>query len=132
MWRRTSRRAVSDASFAHEPRIYFGEGAKDDYVLTNVRGLKEFDHVTDQDWMDFAMPAELRGRHSGGFDLEAHHVCVPHEDLTAFLFSTYIDHQQTRVHILRTPMLRAQSSRHSCSSSPTTMRSSRTGMCSGW
>ncbi len=30
------------------------------------------------------------------------------KDLTAFLFSSYIDHDQTRVHIRRTPMLRAQ------------------------
>jgi uncharacterized membrane protein (UPF0182 family) len=28
---------VTDAAFEHEPRIYFGEGAKDDYVLTNIR-----------------------------------------------------------------------------------------------
>ncbi len=37
---------AADPAFAHEPRIYFGEGAKDDYVLTNVRNLKEFDHAT--------------------------------------------------------------------------------------
>jgi hypothetical protein len=30
-------------------------------------------------------------------------------DLTAFLFSRYIDHDQTRVHIRRTPMMRARS-----------------------
>ncbi len=30
------------------------------------------------------------------------------KDLTAFLFSRYIDYEQTRVHIRRTPMIRAQ------------------------
>ncbi len=101
--------AVSDASFEHEPRIYFGEGAKDDYVLTNVRGLKEFDHVTDQDWMDFAMPAELAAGIPVNSIWKRIMFAFHTKDLTAFLFSAYIDHQQTRVHIRRTPMLRAQS-----------------------
>lgn len=100
---------VSDPAFEHEPRIYFGEGAKDDYVLTNVRGLKEFDRVTDQATLDFAMPADL----ASGIRIDslwkrvmfAFHT----RDLTAFLFSNYIDHGQTRVHLRRTPMLRAHS-----------------------
>ena len=101
--------AVSDASFEHEPRIYFGEGAKDDYVLTNVKGLKEFDRVTDQDWLDFAMPKDL----PAGIPVDSwwkRTVFAFHtKDLTAFLFSDYIDEGETRVHIRRTPMLRAQS-----------------------
>jgi uncharacterized protein len=99
---------VSDPAFAHEPRIYFGEGAKDDYVLTNVRGLKEFDRVTEQSWLDFEMPSDL----AAGIRVDslwkrmmfAFHT----KDLTAFLFSTYIDEAQTRVHIHRTPMSRAR------------------------
>jgi uncharacterized membrane protein (UPF0182 family) len=100
--------AVTQPVFEHEPRIYFGEGAKDDYVLTNVRGLKEFDRVTDQGWLDVAMPADL----PAGIRLDSvwkRLVFAFHtKDLTAFLFSSYIDHTQTRVHVHRTPMLRAR------------------------
>jgi uncharacterized protein len=100
---------VTNAAFEHEPRIYFGEGAKDDYVLTNIRGLKEFDRVTDQDWVDFAMPPEL----AAGIRVDSWWKRIMFafntKDLTAFLFSDYIDESQTRVHIRRTPMLRSQS-----------------------
>ena len=100
---------VSHPAFDHEPRIYFGEGAKDDYVLTNVRGLKEFDRVTDQEWVDFAMPHDL----AAGINVDSLWKRVMFalhtKDLTAFLFSDYIDEAQTRVHIRRTPMLRAHS-----------------------
>lgn len=100
---------TSDATFAHEPRIYFGEGAKDDYVLTNVRGLKEFDHATAQFRQDFAMPSDLRaGIHIDSL-LKRLMFAFSTRDLTAFLFSSYIDHDATRVHIRRTPILRARS-----------------------
>ena len=65
---RRFRPRVTDPVFEYEPRIYFGEGAKDDYVLTNVRGLKEFDHVTDSP-QEFAhaggSPAGIRWTRSG-------------------------------------------------------------------
>jgi uncharacterized membrane protein (UPF0182 family) len=98
---------VTDPVFEHEPRIYFGEGAKDDYVLTNVRGQKEFDHVTPQFRREFAMPPDV----PSGIRMDSYWkrfiFAVHTKDLTAFLFSRYIDHDQTRVHIRRTPMIRA-------------------------
>jgi uncharacterized membrane protein (UPF0182 family) len=100
---------VADPALAHEPRIYFGEGAKDDYVLTNVRGLKEFDHATPQFRQDFAMPTDLRAGIRIDSLWKRLMFAVSTRDLTAFLFSSYIDHDQTRVHIRRTPILRAQS-----------------------
>jgi uncharacterized protein len=100
---------VTDVAFEHEPRIYFGEGAKDDYVLTNIRGLKEFDRVTAQEWLDFAMPRDVpSGIHVDSL-WKRIIFAFNTKDLTAFLFSDYIDESQTRVHIRRTPMLRAQS-----------------------
>ncbi len=100
---------VTDPVFEHEPRIYFGEGAKDDYVLTNVRGLQEFDHATAQFRQEIAMPESL----NAGIRVDSFWkrvIFAAHTgDLTAFLFSNYIDHAKTRVHIRRTPMLRAQS-----------------------
>ncbi|HEX9709488.1 MAG TPA: UPF0182 family protein, partial [Candidatus Thermoplasmatota archaeon] len=39
---------ASEPRFDVEPRVYVGEGARDDYILTNVRGLRELDHATDQ------------------------------------------------------------------------------------
>lgn len=38
----------SHTMFEAEPRIYIGEGMKDDYILTNIRYMKEFDYATDQ------------------------------------------------------------------------------------
>ena len=100
---------VGDPAFEHEPRIYFGEGAKDDYVLTNVRGLKEFDRVTDQAVVEFAMPIDLPSGIRVDSVWKRLMLAFHTKDLTAFLFSDYIDHGQTRVHIRRAPMLRAQS-----------------------
>ena len=100
---------IADPAFAHEPRIYFGEGAKDDYVLTNVRGLQELDHPTPQFRQEIAMPENL-GAGIRVDSLWKRAVLAGYTgDLTAFLFSDYIDHAQTRVHIRRTPMLRAAS-----------------------
>ena len=100
-------RAASPA-FEHEPRIYFGEGAKDDYVLTNVRGLEEFDHATAQFREEFAMPADLGAGIRVDSIWKRVMLAFHTRDLTAFLFSRYIDPARTRVHIRRTPMLRAQ------------------------
>ena len=97
------------AAFEHEPRIYFGEGAKDDYILTNIRGLREFDYATDQARAEFVYPAELRD----GIVLDSWFkravFALYTRDVTAFLFSRYIETGRTRVHIHRTPMLRVSS-----------------------
>jgi uncharacterized membrane protein (UPF0182 family) len=98
---------VTDPAFEYEPRIYFGEGAKDDYVLTNVRGLKEFDHATEQSREEIAMPADLKAGIRVDSVLKRIMFAFHTKDLTAFLFSGYIDHAKTRVHIRRTPMIRA-------------------------
>jgi uncharacterized membrane protein (UPF0182 family) len=100
---------VTDPAFEYEPRIYFGEGAKDDYVLTNVRGLKEFDHATAQSREEIAMPGDLKAGIRVDSVLKRVMFAFETKDLTAFLFSGYIDHDQTRVHIRRTPMIRASS-----------------------
>ena len=98
---------IEDSVFAHEPRIYFGEGLKDDYVLTNVRGLQEFDFATEQFREVFTYPAH----HPDGIEVNSWFrrlvFAVYSRDLTAFLFSRYIDHDRTRVHIRRTPLSRA-------------------------
>ena len=99
---------VADPRFEHEPRIYFGEGAKDDYVLTNVRNLKEFDHASAQSREEFAMPADLQAGIRVDSIWKRIVFAFYTKDLTAFLFSGYIDHDQTRVHVRRTPMIRAQ------------------------
>ncbi|MCH7823707.1 MAG: UPF0182 family protein [Acidobacteria bacterium] len=100
---------LEDPVFEHEPRVYFGEGAKDDYVLTNVRGLKEFDYATDQSRAEFVYPEGLQD----GIGLDSFFkrlVFALHtKDVTAFLFSRYIEPDKTRVHIRRTPMRRASS-----------------------
>lgn len=100
---------IADSAFEHEPRVYFGEGARDDYVLTNVRGLKEFDHATEQSRVEAAMPKDLKAGIRVDSLLKRVMFAFETKDLTAFLFSGYIDHDQTRVHIRRTPMIRASS-----------------------
>lgn len=100
---------VSDPAFEHEPRIYFGEGAKDDYVLTNVRDLREFDYATAQSREEFSLPSTL----ASGIRVDSLWKRIMFAfhtgDVTAFLFSRYIDEARTRVHIRRTPMIRASS-----------------------
>ena len=94
-------------AFEHEPRIYFGEGMKDDYVLTNVRGLSEFDYATEQSREEFVLPEDVPGgiRVDGLFRRVVFALYTG--DLTAFLFSRYIDPERTRVHVRRTPISRA-------------------------
>lgn len=91
---------------APEPRIYFGEGLKDDYVLTNIRHLDELDYPDAQ----FRVTGEFPATVAAGIPVDgvwkrlmlAFHTV----DFTAFLFSSFIDHEQTRVHLYRTPMRR--------------------------
>ncbi len=96
-------------AFDHEPRIYFGEGAKDDYVLTNIRNLKEFDYATEQSRTEFVYPADLKDGIPISSVFRRLIFAMHTKDVTAFLFSRYIDQDKTRVHIRRTPVLRANS-----------------------
>jgi len=90
-----------------EPRVYYGEGLKDDYILTNVRHLEELDRPDDQFRVTGQFPPEV----SAGIRVDGvwkRVILALHtQDLTAFLFSSFIDHGRTRVHLYRTPMRRA-------------------------
>lgn len=96
-------------AFDHEPRIYFGEGAKDDYVLTNVKYLKEFDYATEQGRREFAFPEDLIDGLPVSSIFRRVIFALNTKDVTAFLFSRYIDYKKTRVHVRRTPITRAKS-----------------------
>ena len=89
-----------------EPRIYYGEGMKDDYVLTNIRHLEELDYPDDQ----FRVTGQFPPEASAGIPVDSlwkRVVLALHtRDVTAFLFSSFIDHRRTRVHVYRTPMRR--------------------------
>lgn len=89
-----------------EARIYYGEGTKDDYILTNIRHLRELDYPDAQ----FRVTGEFPPSVTAGIPVDgvwkrlilAFHT----KDLTAFLFSSFIDHSRTRMHVYRTPMRR--------------------------
>lgn len=97
---------VTNQALEHEPRVYFGEGAKDEYVLTNVRYLREFDYATEQAREEFTFPEGL----TDGIRIDSLFkrlvFAAYTKDVTAFLFSRYIDQARTRVHIRRTPIAR--------------------------
>ncbi len=94
--------------FEHEPRIYFGEGTKDDYVLTNIKYMKEFDYATAQGREEFTFPEDLIDGLPVSSVLRRLIFALHTKDVTAFLFSRYIDHDRTRVHVRRTPVTRAR------------------------
>ncbi|UCC39662.1 MAG: UPF0182 family protein [Candidatus Aminicenantes bacterium] len=96
-------------AFDHEPRIYFGEGTKDDYVLTNIKYLKEFDYATAQNRQEFTFPDNLIDGLPVSSVFHRLIFALYSKDVTAFLFSRYIDHEKTRVHIRRTPITRVDS-----------------------
>ncbi len=100
---------IDHAAFEHEPRIYFGEGLKDDYVLTKARGIREFDYATEQSREEFSYPENMRDGIPVNSWFRRLVFAVYTGDITAFLFSRYIDHDSTRVHIRRTPITRAAS-----------------------
>jgi uncharacterized membrane protein (UPF0182 family) len=91
---------------APEPRIYYGEGLRDDYILTNIRHLDELDYPDEQFRVTGEFPADVAAgiRVDGLWKrvMLAFHT----KDVTAFLFSSFIDHDRTRVHLYRTPMRR--------------------------
>jgi uncharacterized membrane protein (UPF0182 family) len=100
---------VAHPELEHEPRIYFGEGAKDDYVLTNIRGLQEFDYATEQGRKEFTFPDDLIDGLPVNSLFDRLVFAIHTKDVTAFLFSRYIDYEKTRVHIRRTPITRISS-----------------------
>jgi uncharacterized membrane protein (UPF0182 family) len=99
---------ADEAALTHEPRIYIGEGMKDEYVLTHARGLREFDYATPQSRAEVSTP----GTGQDGILLDSWlkrvAFAIYTRDFTAFLFSRYIDMNATRVHIRRTPISRAR------------------------
>jgi hypothetical protein len=97
---------ASHPMFEAEPRIYFGEGAKDDYILTNIRYLKEFDHATNQSREEYVYPPEVKSGIPVDSFFKRLVLALDTKDITAFLFSRFIDNNRTRVHIYRTPMQR--------------------------
>jgi len=101
--------AIDHPAFEHEPRIYFGEGFRDDYILTNVRGLREFDYASEQLRDEFAYPKTLRDGIPVNSWFRRLVFALYTGDFTAFLFSRYINYDSTRVHIRRTPISRAAS-----------------------
>ncbi len=62
-----------------EPRIYYGEGMKDDYILTNIRHLKELDYPDDQFRVTGEFSAGRCRRHPRRRRLEAGDLRAPHE-----------------------------------------------------
>jgi hypothetical protein len=89
-----------------EPRVYYGEAMKDDYVLTNIRHLEELDYPDEQFRVTGAFP-DGEGVGIAVDGLWKRLMLAAHtKDVTAFLFSSFIDHDRTRVHVYRTPMRR--------------------------
>jgi uncharacterized membrane protein (UPF0182 family) len=91
-----------------EPRIYYGEGMKDDYVLTNIRHLAELDYPDAQFRVAGEFPRDVEAGIPVDGVLKRVMLALHTKDLTAFLFSSFIDHDRTRVHVHRTPMRRIQ------------------------
>ncbi|MFQ5928860.1 MAG: UPF0182 family protein, partial [Acidobacteriota bacterium] len=80
---------VMHPAFEHEPRIYFGEGARDDYVLTGIRYLKEFDYATEQERQEFIYPEHLKDGIAVNSWFKRLIFALYTKDVTAFLFSRY-------------------------------------------
>jgi uncharacterized membrane protein (UPF0182 family) len=95
-----------DPSLDVEPRIYFGEGAKDDYILTGVRHLKEFDYATGQARREFVYAPDRNLGIPVDSVLKRLFLALDTGDFNRFLFSSFIDHRETRAHFFRTPIQR--------------------------
>jgi uncharacterized membrane protein (UPF0182 family) len=89
-----------------EPRIYYGEGMKDDYILTNIRHLEELDYPDSQFRVAGEFPPDVEAGIPVDGIVKRVILALHTRDLTAFLFSSFIDHDRTRVHLYRTPMRR--------------------------
>ena len=99
---------ATDPVFEAEPRIYFGEGAKDDYILTNIRHLKEFDHATRQFRSESVHAPDIERGIPVDSLLKGLFLGLHTGDFNEFLFSKFIDRQRTRAHLYRTPIQRVR------------------------
>jgi uncharacterized membrane protein (UPF0182 family) len=95
-------------TLASEPRIYFGEGAKDDYILTDIHDLKELDYATNQSRAESVHTAEARGGIAVDSAIKRVVLALYTADVNQFLFSRFIDPARTRAHFYRTPMQRVR------------------------
>ena len=97
---------AADPSFDVAPRISFGEGAKDDYILTGVRHLRELDYATRQ----FRSEAVYDPPQQTGIAVDSVFkriiLALYTGDLNEFLFSDFIDARRTRAQLFRTPIQR--------------------------
>jgi uncharacterized membrane protein (UPF0182 family) len=98
---------VADPQFATaEQRIYYGEGMKDDYIVTGIRYLQELDYPDAQ----FRVTGEFPPEVAAGIPIDGIFkrlvLGLQTRDVTTFLFSRFIDHTRSRVHLYRTPMRR--------------------------
>jgi len=94
--------------FETEPRIYFGEGAKDDYILTDVHHLKEFDYATGQSRREVVYAPNQNLGIPVDSILKRLFLALDTGDFNRFLFSEFIDHERTRAHLFRTPIERTR------------------------
>jgi uncharacterized protein len=90
-----------------EPRVYYGEGLKDDYIITNIRHLEELDYPTAEFRETSHFPRDVQAGIAVDGVWKRLMLAFHTKDVTAFLFSSFIDHTRTRVHLYRTPMRRA-------------------------
>ena len=100
-------KTVSPELAVAEPRVYYGEGMKDDYILTNIRHLKELDYPSAEFRETGEFPPDVPAGIAVDSVWKRAMLAFHTGDLTAFLFSTFIDHDRSRVHLYRTPMRRA-------------------------
>ena len=93
-------------AFDVEPRIYFGEGAKDDYILTGVRHLRELDYATTQfrSESDYDPPQQTGIAVDSWFKRVV--LALYTGDVNEFRFSDFIDYRTSHAHVFRTPMQR--------------------------
>jgi len=98
--------------FVTEPRIYYGEGGQDAYIITNINHLKEFDYATEQSRMEYVLPENVEA----GIKLDSFFkrmvfaiwtIRARGNDVAALLFSGYVDSSKSRIHVYRTPLERA-------------------------
>ena len=95
-------------AFDAEPRVYFGEGAKDDYILTNIRHLKEFDYATRQFRQEVVHAPSAASGIPVDSVLKRLVLALHTHDLNEFLFSSFIDHRSTHIQLFRTPIQRVR------------------------
>jgi uncharacterized membrane protein (UPF0182 family) len=97
---------TSHPSFETEPRIYFGEGTREDYILTNIRYLREFDHASEQSREEIVFPANAENGIPVDSFFKRLIFALDTGDLAEFLFTRFIDHSKTRLHLYRSPIPR--------------------------